>query len=293
MLTYGGGLLAGDNICLTIQLDVGTRLTITTQGMTKVFRPSSPSCTDPLSPSASVPAVSCQTLDARINAHAALWLAPDPVQPFAESHYAQRQVFEVEKGGSVGLVDWVVEGRKARGEIWDLGSWRGRNEIWNIYHPVTGRTQNVRSGYGRGEVQKKRLLVRDAVKFEQPGLREKMDGMGVFGTVILRGPLFRSLAGFFVEEFDLLPRIGGRNWSPSRDAGLEQRLSERERWRKGRIEKEKEHGVLWTACHVRECTIVKFMAPGLEDARHWLGSMLKEEGTVCREFGEGGVMFVR
>ncbi|KAL9640807.1 MAG: hypothetical protein Q9164_000042 [Protoblastenia rupestris] len=285
MLTYGGGLLAGDSISMAIKLDAGTRLTITTQGMTKIYRP--PRL--PLTPSNPNPVVpSSQTLNVRVRTHAVLWLAPDPVQPFADSHYTQVQVFEVERKGSVGLVDWVIEGRKARGESWSLGSWRGRNEIWGIYPADATLDENC------GEKQeRKELLVRDAVVLEQPGVKKRMDNVGVFGTILLRGPLFGALADFFVKEFALLPRVGGRNWSPTNEEEEEKKLSAKERWRKKRVEMEKVDGVLWTACHVRGCTVVKFMAPEVEGARHWLASMLKEDETVQGEFGEGGLMFVR
>ncbi|KAL6721548.1 hypothetical protein ACLMJK_000652 [Lecanora helva] len=276
LLTYGGGLVSGDQINLTITLDPSTRLTITTQGSTKVFRP-------PPSDLPAAPPTTRQNLTVHICAHAALWLAPDPVQPYADSLYAQTQIFEVERGGSVGVVDWVSEGRRARGESWGFLGWRGRNEVWDVPH----------SGDGEKE---KRLLVRDAVVLDATtagsgaDIKSRMDGMGVFGTVILRGPLFHSLGHFFVEEFSLLPRIGGREWGNS-DVVAE--LTGVEQWRKERVEREKRDGVLWTACFVRGCTVVKFSAREVEGARGWLGGMLRWEGTVGRECGEGGLMMVR
>jgi len=59
------------------------------------------------------------------------------------------------------------------------------------------------------------------------------------------------------------------------------------------VRREKEDGLLWTSCFVRGCTVVKFTAREVEGARAWLRSMLREEGTVARECGEGGLMFVR
>ncbi len=176
-------------------------------------------------------------------------------------------------------MDWVSEGRKARGEQWAFETWRGRNEIWDV------------GGGGERREGKKRMLVRDAVILEGNGIGERMDGKGVFGTVILRGKLFEGLGGFFVEEFGLLPRIGGRDWGVAGERVVE--LTDRERWRKERLRREKEDGVLWTACLVRGCTVVKFAAKEVEGARWWLGCMLREEGSVGREFGEGGLMFVR
>ncbi|KAL9066211.1 MAG: hypothetical protein Q9161_007737 [Pseudevernia consocians] len=265
LLTYGGGLVAGDHIDLSVHLDAGTRLTVTTQGSTKIFKPS-----------ASAAPTTRQDLSVRVCNHAALWMAPDPVQPFAGSLYAQKQTFHLERGGSLGFVDWVSEGRKARGERWAFAGWRGRNEIWEVYGE---------------ELQRSRMLVRDAVVLDGKDAQGRMDGMGVFGTVLLRGPLLEPLADFFVEEFKALPRIGGRNWTNASDTVQE--LTTKEEWRKQRLQREKGDGLLWTACHVRGCTIIKFAAKEVEGAKAWLGNMLKEEGSVGREFGDGGLMFVR
>lgn len=173
-------------------------------------------------------------------------------------------------------MDWVSEGRKARGERWAFAGWRGRNEIWEVY----------------GEkMERRRLVVRDAVVLDGTDISGRMDGMGVFGTVLLRGPLFEALADFFVEEFKALPRIGGRSWTNAGDTAQE--LTAGEEWRRKRVQREREDGVLWTACNVRGCTTVKFAAKEVEGAKTWLGNMLKEEGGVGREFGDGGLMFVR
>lgn len=133
--------------------------------------------------------------------------------------------------------------------------------------------------------------MRDAVVLKGKDFSPRMDRMGVYGTVLLRGPLFDQLADFLVEEFKVLPRIGGRNWAGANDPV--QTLTAREEWRKKRLQSEKDDGVLWTACRVRDCTVVKFAATEVEGAKHWLGSMLREEGSVGRDFGEGGLMFVR
>ncbi|KAL2052999.1 hypothetical protein ABVK25_006636 [Lepraria finkii] len=274
LLTYGGGLVSGDHIALTIHLDPSTRLTTTTQGSTKIFKP-------PASPtiSSSTPPTTRQDLTVHIAPRAARWLAPDPVQPFAGSLYAQTQRFEVEREGSLGVVDWVCgRGGGREGRVGGLRGGGGRNEVWDVF----GKD---------GEGKEKRMLVRDAVVLEGRGIRGRMDGKGVFGTVILRGPLFKGLADFFVEEFKALPRIGGRNWGSGNEVVKE--LTKKEEWKKRRLEREKEDGLLWTACHVRGCAIVKFAASEVEGARWWLGCMLREEGSVGREFGDGGLMFVR
>lgn len=279
-LTYGGGLLPHDTISLNLTLDPSTRLTITTQGSTKIFAPA------PLPPGSPQP-IARQSLHVRIGRNSALWLAPDPIQPFAASAFEQDQVFDVNRGGSLGLVDWVSEGRRARGESWSLRGYNGKNEVWDVF--AEGGSEGCP---GENRDGKRRLLLRDAVVLEGAGMKERMDGIGVFGTLLLRGPLFESLATFFVEEFASLPRIGGRDWGFG-SAGEKREASKRERWRKDRTKSEKRDGVLWTACRVRGCAVVKFTAREVEGARAWLGRMLREDGTVARECGEGGLMFVR
>ena len=86
-----------------------------------------------------------------------------------------------------------------------------------------------------------------------------------------------------------MPRIGARDWGERE----EREVTGEEKWRRQRWEMEEASGVVWTACHVRGCTVVKVMAPGYEGAREWVGAMLKWEGSIGREFGEGGLMFVR
>jgi urease accessory protein len=281
LLSYGGGIVAGDTISLSIALDPSTRLTVATQGSTKIFKASLQPLLHSPSLSTLIPEyqylTSHQNLDVNIGANAALWLGPDPTTPFAGSAYAQKQIFHVAHGGSVGIVDWVSEGRRARGESWDFTAWRGRNEIWTTWE--------------RESKPGRRLLVRDSVILEGENIRVRMDNMGILATVILHGPVFELLTQFFLEEFKLLPRIGGRNWDP--DGQVARELTGQEKWREGRLQREGRDGVVWTAARVRECTVVKFGAREVEGAKVWLEAMLKEDGSVGREFGEGGLMCVR
>ncbi|KPI38373.1 putative urease accessory ureD-like protein [Cyphellophora attinorum] len=193
LLTYGGGLVGGDKINLKAELADGTRLSLLTQGSTKIFK----------SPNRQV--VSGQVLDVKIGAGAALCYLPDPNQPFAESVYEQKQTFYVDKTGKSNLLmlDWVSEGRRARGESWTLWSWKGRNEV------------RVFDEKGKG-----RLLLRDALQLseghvEGVGLQQKTDSLGIYGTLIIYGHMFSQLGTFFMDNFRGLPRIGAKNWSES------------------------------------------------------------------------------
>lgn len=313
IVTYGGGLLAGDCIDLNICLDPYTRLTIATQGSTKIFKiPTLPSNQKPethtipetrrisnagnpygapIGQTTAPGFTSRQDLRIRIGTGAGIWLGPDPIQPFANSLYAQTQIFEVEKGASMGAVDWVTEGRRARNESWAMDGWRGRNEIWGII-PVKAQKTGKET-----TTERKVLMVRDSVILHpdsvKGGIKALLAGAGVFGTILLYGSIFAPLSEFFLSEFSSLPRIGGRDWNADGQP-IEEDFSPRQRWRTQRLEKEKADGVLWTAARVRGgVTIVKFSATQVEGGRAWLGCMLREEASVSREFGDGALMFVR
>lgn len=273
LLTYGGGLVGGDQVHLTVNVKPKAKLSIVTQGHTKIFK----------SPSRNV--ITGQTLEVTIADGAAVCLLPDPVQPFEGSVYEQSQSFFVSESGSLCLLDWVSAGRTARGEDWDFRAWRGRNEVW-LAAPVGG---------------KPRLLLRDNVILEgddekrNQELRGKMQGMGIFGTLVLRGPFVQTLADFFVAEFTLLPRIGARDFRSQakveKDSGIV--LPPRDIWRQSRLKQEAEDGVWWSAAKVRGCTVVKFGARTVEGGRTFIGSMIKEEASIAGHFGEESIMCVR
>jgi urease accessory protein len=267
LLTYGGGLVGGDQIDLRVDLHVGTRLVLLTQGSTKIFK------------SAERSVVSGQTLNVKIGSQAALCYLPDPTQPFAESVYEQRQTFHVQPDGTSSLLvlDWVSEGRRARGESWTLWSWKGRNEV----------REHVENAKGR-------LLLRDAVMlheddFGTSGLADKSSNMGIFGTLIVYGSVFQKLGEFLLDDFSGQPRIGAKNWT-SMDStrpvsGNYQHEPPSQRDAPG--------GLLWTAAHVRGFVLVKFGAKEIDVARRWLGELLRKEGTVERVFGHQALLCLR
>ncbi|KAL8376203.1 hypothetical protein RB595_007352 [Gaeumannomyces hyphopodioides] len=305
LLSYGGGLVAGDRVNLTIDVGPGARLSLVTQGHTKVFKA-------PPLPSAPGVETTRQRMRARIaGAGAGLCLLPDPVQPFADSIYEQEQAFCLAPGASLCLLDWVTQGRAARGEDWDFARWIGRNEVWAVTEAAAAEPFAPFSSGGGGGVenggdddQDRRLLVRDAIVLDRQGagayagsLSDTMHGHGIFGSLILRGPLTRSLGEFFMAEFAALPRLGARDF---RGGGGEAAAGGEvdgddplAAWRAERLALERQHKVLWTAAAVRGCVVVKFGAAEVEGGRLWIGAMLAREGSVERHFGKDSMMCVR
>lgn len=262
--------MGGDKITLDISLASNTRLVLLTQGSTKIFK----------SPTRNV--VSGQTLNVKVEPHAALCYLPDPTQPFGESVYEQKQNFYVDPEGTSSLcvLDWVTEGRKARGESWSLWHWQGRNEV----RQLTDSTES-----------KRKLLLRDALLLTDSGigsingLNDKTDNMGVFGTLILSGDAFKGVGEYFLTEFGNTPRIGMKNWA----VGEAEKQSPEQLKRSQRLEQERHDELLWTAARVRGFVLVKFGARDVEGARTWLSAMIRDEGSIERYFGEQALFCVR
>ncbi|KAL6798705.1 UreD domain-containing protein [Trichoderma sp. SZMC 28012] len=273
LLSYGGGLVGGDGVNLTIRVHKGSSLSLVTQGHTKIFKSPSPEI------------VTSQRLQVQIDEDAAICLLPDPVQPFEDSVYEQVQVFNLANRASLCLLDWVTQGRIARGENWSFRSWKGRNEVW---------TQ------GSDPAQKERLLIRDNIILSQGGsqpiglsLRDTMPKTSILGTLILRGPVMAPIGDFFMREFAALPRIGSRDFRSKEDQERDSKeMPEFEQWRSRRIDMERQQGVLWSAAQVRGCVIVKFGAASVEAGRSWIGTMLLREGSIAAYFGHSALMCV-
>lgn len=246
MMSYGGGLVAGDRVELTVTVKPKARLALLTQGSTKVYK----------APSRSIR--SRQDLTVRLDDGAALVLLPDPLQPFKDSAHEQCQIFYVRPSSSVLVLDWVSAGRAARGEEWQFFECKTRNDIWALPDTEKGL--------------KEKLLVRDSLVLKDASasshFRDEMDDLGIFGTLIIRGPMFRALGDFFLAEFSRLPRIGP-NGQRVEDDGLHS---------DGYVK-------AWTAARIRGSVVVKFGAQEVDAARHWLRDMLMKEGTVAKEFG--------
>ncbi|KAF1981258.1 hypothetical protein K402DRAFT_386755 [Aulographum hederae CBS 113979] len=289
LLTYGGGLVAGDAINLTTTLARSTRLILLTQGSTKIFKSPDPSV------------ISKQFMNATLLPGSALCYLPDPVQPFGKSAFEQTQVYGLvdwrgqNSGGepSLCVLDWVNQGRSALGEKWDFWRYGSKNEVYLLPNASEER---------QSEARKKRLLLRDALLLHPsatlPSLfSERMDNLSIFGTLILCGPVFTALGDHFLAEFEALPRIGGRNWdSDAVSAPRTTPLTPEEQAEIRKLKRQKQEkvdGLLWTAARVRNFVLVKFGAKETEGAKRWLSDMIKEEGSVEREFGERATLCLR
>jgi len=157
--TFGGGLVAGDQIALEVGVGAGAMGFVGTQSATKVYRGADA-------------AVSQQTASVRVAGEGLLVWAPDPVVCFAGARYAQRQRFDVAASGGLILVDAFTSGRHACGERWQARELRSSNEL-----------------FVEGE-----CLLRDVMLLEGAGFG--MEAFNCFATIILAG---QRLAGHAAE----------------------------------------------------------------------------------------------
>ena len=276
LLSYGGGLVAGDSIDLETTLTPFTRLVLLSQGSTKVFKASN----DHL--------FSFQNIRVRLEKGSAICHLPEPVQPFAESSYKQNQIFEIQtdheslfqtgrEGASLFVCDWASDGRPARNEHWNLRKYVSKLDVWAV----------SASGERRLLLRDNTVLQADSGKDVSKTITDRVGNCGVCGTLLIYGPLFVSLGNFFVTQFTSLRKT---------EVEEHDRVCVREKelvYEDKRLEvcgMGRQSDIVWTASTTRGVVIVKFSAATVECAKHWMRAMLLSEGTLEREFGERSMM---
>lgn len=175
--TYGGGLLAGDRIHLSVDVEAGARLFLGTQASTKIYR----------SPEG---LASSQHLSLRAGAGAVVVGLPDPVTPFADALHVQDQRLDLAADASLVWLDGVTSGRAARDERWLFTRHRSALRL-----TVGGTVKAI-----------------DAIDLA-PGLRpvaERCDGVGAMATLLIGGPAFADRCATLSElvngrDLDRLP----------------------------------------------------------------------------------------
>jgi urease accessory protein len=115
---FGGGLLPGDELDVTINVAENARCFLGTQSSTKIFRNG---------PKGAVQ----NRLTAEVAAGALLVYTPDVAQSFANSRFQQRQTIRLaDQTSSLIFLDWYSSGRTACGERWAFSEYTSRTEIF-------------------------------------------------------------------------------------------------------------------------------------------------------------------
>ena len=115
--SYGGGLVAGDCARLRVRCGREAKLFLGTQAFTKVYKTADGK-------------VARQELAGHIEAGACVVSLPDPVVPYADSAFVQEQVWHLDAGASLVLLDGGTAGRGERGEQFHYSSYTSNISIY-------------------------------------------------------------------------------------------------------------------------------------------------------------------
>lgn len=155
MITYGGGILAGDHIHINATIDTHCTAVLTTQTSTKVYK------------TLHSTQYAAQSLHVTVASNATLYLIPDPVTPYKKSNYVQKQAFHLgDNTSNLLLIDSYTAGRYA-----DLE----RRERWNFTQYCT-----VNQIYVDGK-----LLVYDAVQLQDNSVTTVLQRMKQYNAVCM------------------------------------------------------------------------------------------------------------
>ncbi|KAF8647904.1 hypothetical protein AX16_006436 [Volvariella volvacea WC 439] len=202
LLTYGGGLVGGDQICLEVDIGVGSKLVMLSQGSTKVFRTRPgyrwASVHEDRSHVSAIPPspvlTTRQTMDVSIQG--ALFLLPDPVTCFRAASYDQIQKFRLSTDASAIILDWVTSGRRTLGEEWAFSRYYSSNELWVD---------------GKRIVKDVMLLETEESNSQLPprSLSDKLAPYTCYATLILVGPLLCHTLEFITSQYDRITVFRG------------------------------------------------------------------------------------
>ncbi|KAF9462112.1 UreD-domain-containing protein [Collybia nuda] len=202
ILSYGGGLVGGDQVNLSVDVDTGGVLVLLSQGSTKVFktRPEERLAsvrikrpTEHMATPASMksPLATTQTLTFAVAAGGSLFLLPDPVTCFQAASYRQIQTFHLSRTSSLVVLDWLTSGRKSLGEEWSFSKYYSANEIWTD---------------GKRVAKDVMVLVDDEVdpgaKLPPRSLRDKLAPYSCYAMVMLYGPLVQGAIRDMTAQYD-------------------------------------------------------------------------------------------
>ncbi|KIM47888.1 hypothetical protein M413DRAFT_439568 [Hebeloma cylindrosporum] len=209
LLTYGGGLVSGDEIGLVVNVQLGATLILLSQGSTKVFkaRPGkrlasvksqhlAPLTLHPKHPGARTISTR-QNLDFHIAPRSILLLLPEPVTCFRDAHYRQSQRFHIQGDGSIVILDWITSGRISLGEEWAFSHYYSMNEL---FHNEKRIAKDVM------------LLDKEELGdhlLPNRSLRERLQPYSCYAMLILFGPEVQSVIAAISARYDKISIFKG------------------------------------------------------------------------------------
>ena len=168
VVTYGGGLCAGDVVPLAVTVRSNATVVLTTQSATKVYHARG----EAAAPLARAAVLSTVAVVAPGGLLASL---PDPLVCFADAACVQATRVVLGPQASCCLLDWCCSGRRAVGEVWQGRRLEQRTGV-SLWDPEQGTTAPL--------LTEATLLRASAAA----PLAQRMGKVHVVGTLILFGP---------------------------------------------------------------------------------------------------------
>ncbi|KAJ1568615.1 hypothetical protein HK096_005900, partial [Nowakowskiella sp. JEL0078] len=199
LVSYGGGLVSGDTINISIDIGANVSLCLLTQSSTKVYKRKTASN--------SLPSVADvhQYLDFNIGLNSLLALLPEPVTCFAESDYHQQQTFTMDPLGSLILLDWFTSGRASRGESWKFQRYSSRNVVKFKDGDAIVRDSLLLDSLKTDSEERSEL------KDTKPAYFHRVNPYHCFATLIFIGPKVLEFAKDALSAFEEIKVGGSRN----------------------------------------------------------------------------------
>ncbi|KAI0216875.1 Urease accessory protein D [Lamellibrachia satsuma] len=167
-ITFGGGLVEGDDITLEVEAGPDCSVLVTTQSSTKVFH-----CLEEKT--------TMQHFVFHLSRKSLVAVLPDPIVCFKHARYEQTQHVNMAANSNLLLLDWLTAGRMARGELWEFTSYASVNNV-----TVDGET-----------------VFRDALRLaDSPFLSMKtaVADFQVIGMFLVLGPLLEKYSHTLVKS---------------------------------------------------------------------------------------------
>ncbi|WFD29623.1 hypothetical protein MSPP1_000633 [Malassezia sp. CBS 17886] len=205
VVSFGGGLVSGDEIMLEIDVGEGTRLVMLTQGNTKVYRERRGG-----DPFASVLRSSGPGPPSRqfsryiVRPNATLLLLPDPVTCFARSRYEQTQLIDLRcaETSSLVLLDWFNSGRLAADGPRDPSDADRIPELWHFYlYHSRNEVRVAGNDLARDRVYLEQELPETLVPGEITDIAHRCEPYRCYALLLLYGPECAPLITALQREF--------------------------------------------------------------------------------------------
>jgi urease accessory protein len=167
---YGGGMVAGDRVCLNVTCRESARLNIGSVGNLQIYRSPAKRCS--------------QVVKARLESNALCVCNPDPVVLHFGSRFAQKQHWEAHRESSLLVMECVIAGRLKTGEHFDFSEYVSEFTVVMDGHPLIVERFEFRPGQ---------------LNFQDPAL---FSGLACLLNLYMVGNKWAALADLLSEELD-------------------------------------------------------------------------------------------